>query len=486
MMSSIARFSIVVFALSCASLSGSLASAQEYKSDPGFVQAVNLFELWADAQRAYGQIPGVSVGIVHDQDMAWSGGFGYAHMDRETPTTPETIHSICSISKLFTSIAVMQLRDTGKLRLDDAAELHLPWFDIQRTHPEFGPVTVEGILTHSSGLPRESDFPYWSAPDHVFPTSEQIIEGLSEQETLYPASEYYQYSNLGMSLAGQIVESASGISYAQYVTENILEQLGLEHTSPEMPERHRGNLLATGYSAQNRQGERIETPFFQARGVASAAGYASNVNDLGRFASWQFRLLETGEGGVLDRNTLREMQRVHWTDFSSARGLGFSVSQRDEKTFVGHGGSCPGYRTTLTLQLDEKLAAIAMINASGENPSLFANAAYDVIGAAIVSALESPGKTKPADPTLAMYTGTYTSGYGGETEVIPWDGSLATVSFPTENPLRSLSKLEHVGEHTFRRIRDDGELAEAVTFEVDADGSVVRMWRNSQHRPKVR
>jgi CubicO group peptidase (beta-lactamase class C family) len=486
MKSSIVRYTIVVSALLTATGSGFAVSAQEYKSDPGFVQAVHLFELWADAQRAYGQIPGVSVGIVHDQVMAWSGGFGYAHLDSETPTTPETIHSICSISKLFTSIAVMQLRDAGKLRLDDAVDSHLPWIDIKRTHPEFGPITVEGILTHSSGLPRESDFPYWSAPDHVFPTSEQIIERLSGQETLYPASQYYQYSNLGMSLAGLIVESASGASYAQYVSEHILEPLGLKFTSPEMPEHHRGNLLATGYSGRNRQGERIETPFFQARGVASAAGYASNVNDLGRFASWQFRLLETGEGGVLDRNTLREMQRVHWTDFNSARGLGFSVSQREGKTFVGHGGSCPGYRTTLTLQLDEKLAAIAMINARGENPSLFARAVYDVIGVAILEAIESPRSKKQADPALARYTGIYTSGYGGETAVIPWDGSLATVSFPTENPLQSLSKLEHVGEHTFRRIRDDGELAEAVTFEVGADGQVVRMWRNSQHRPKVR
>lgn len=483
---SIARCSIVLFVLFLAPWSRSSVSGQDYKTDPGFVQAVNLFELWADAQRAYGQIPGVSVGIVHDQEMAWSGGYGYAHLDREIPTTPETIHSICSISKLFTSIAVMQLRDDGQLRLDDPVNTHLPWFNIHQTHPELGPVTIEGILTHSAGLPREADWPYWSAPDYIFPTKEEIVERLGEQETLYPAREYFQYSNLGMSLAGQIVENASGVPYAEYVNNHILAPLGLEHTSSEMPENHRGALLASGYSGKNRQGERTQTPLFQARGIAPAAGYASNVNDLGRFASWQFRLLETGEGGILDRNTLREMQRIHWSDFNTTWGLGFSVSQRDGTTFVGHGGSCPGYRTTLTLQLDEKIAAIAMINASGENPSRSANVAYDVIGDAVISAMESPGETKSADPALAMYTGTYGSGYGGETVVIPWDGGLATVSFPTENPLESLSKLENVGEHTFRRIRDDGELAEAVTFEVGADGQVVRMWRNSQHRPKVR
>lgn len=483
---SIVRFLVFLGVLSFSPWSGSSVSGQEYKADPGFVQAVHLFELWADAQRDYGQIPGISVGIVHDQEMAWSGGYGYAHMDREIPTTPETIHSICSISKLFTSISILRLRDEGKLRLDDPVERHLAWFDIQQTNPELGPITIEGILTHSAGLPREADWPYWSAPDYIFPTKEQIVERLSGQETLYPAREYFQYSNLGMSLAGQIVESASGVGYAQYVTENILAPLGLEHTSPEMPEHHRGNLLATGYSGRNRQGERSQTPFFQARGVAPAAGYASNVIDLGRFASWQFRLLETGEGGILDRNTLREMQRIHWSDFNTTWGLGFSVSQRDGKVFVGHGGSCPGYRTTLSLQRDEKLASVAMINASSENPSLFANAVYDVIGAAITAAIESPGETEPADPALAMYTGSYTGGFGGETAVIPWDGGLATVRFPTENPLNSLTRLEHVGNHTFRRIRDDDELAEELRFEVDADGQVVQMWRNGQFSPKVR
>jgi CubicO group peptidase (beta-lactamase class C family) len=479
--------SLAVTGILVAALCGSeTAYAQDYESDPGFIQAVHLFELWADAQRDYEQIPGVSVGIVHDQEMAWSGGFGYAHLDREEPTTAETIHSICSISKLFTSISVMQLRDEGKLRLDDPVETHLPWFDIQETHPELGPITIEGILTHSAGLPREANWPYWSAPDYIFPTKEQIVERLSGQETLYPAREYFQYSNLGMSLAGQIVESTSGVPYAEYVAENVLGPLALQHTSPEMPEQHRGNLLATGYSGRNRQGERVETPFFQARGVAPAAGYASNVNDLGRFASWQFRLLETGEGGVLERNTLREMQRIHWSDFNTTWGLGFSVSQRDGKVFVGHGGSCPGYRTTLTLQRDEKLAAIAMINASGENPSLFANAVYNVIGAAITDAIESPGKTEPADPALAMYTGTYTGGFGGETAVIPWDGGLATVRFPTDDPMNSLTRLRHIEGHTFRRIRDDDELAEALTFEVNEDGEVVRMWRNGQFSPKVR
>ena len=86
----------------------------------------------------------------------------------------------------------MQLRDAGRLRLDDRVADHLDWLDIQDRHPDGEPITVRGLLTHAAGLPRESDFPYWTDPDFPFPTREQLRARLGDQETLYPASRYFQ------------------------------------------------------------------------------------------------------------------------------------------------------------------------------------------------------------------------------------------------------------------------------------------------------
>lgn len=94
--------------------------------------------------------------------------------------------------------------------------------------------------------------------------------------------------------------------------QNILDPLGLEDTTPELPVEHRGGRFATGYSGVRREGEREPLGFYQVRGIAPAAGYASSVLDLAKFASWQFRLLETEREEVLKARTLREMQRVHW------------------------------------------------------------------------------------------------------------------------------------------------------------------------------
>jgi len=449
---------------------------------PRVREAIHLAERWLDAERAYKRIPGVSAAVVRDQTVVWSGGSGYADLAAKRPATPNTIYSICSISKLFTSVAAMTLRDQGKLRLDDPVGKHLPWFTVRQAYPESGEITVEGLLTHASGLPREAAYPYWSGPDFAFPTREEIIKALGTQSTLYPAETYFQYSNLGMSLLGQIVEQASGRPYHEYVKATILEPLGLRNTSSEMPEAERGRGLATGYGAIQREGERPVLPFFSAKGIAPAAGYASTALDLARFASWQLRLLGGTTKEILDRNTLREMQRVHFVepDFSTHWGLGFVVSRTDDETFVGHGGSCPGYQTQLMVAPKPKIAVVAMSNAIDVNAGALARGLYSIMAPAIKEAVADTAKRDAAgeDETtagLAAYTGTYESYWGGEQELFVWKGQLASIGLPTDRPTAGITRLKKAGEHAFRRIRDDGELAEEVRFEVDQSGRATRM-----------
>ena len=115
--------------------------------------------------------------------------------------------SICSISKLFTSVAIMQLVDAGKISIDDPIKKHLPWFNISNSFGNSNAITIKSILTHSSGLPRESNHPYWSGPEFPFPSKQDVINELGNQKMLYPPSKYYQYSNLGLSLLGYVVEA---------------------------------------------------------------------------------------------------------------------------------------------------------------------------------------------------------------------------------------------------------------------------------------
>jgi CubicO group peptidase (beta-lactamase class C family) len=461
------------------------ASAQDVTTHPRVEQAIALLDVWLDAQRDFMQIPGLSVGVVHDQALVYARGFGYADVERRTPATPATLYSICSISKLFTSIGVMQLRDAGRLRLDDPLARHLSWFDIRRSDPHAPEITIQGILTHSAGLPRESAHAYWTGPEFVFPTREQIIERLSSQETLYPAGTYFQYSNLGLSLAGEVVATVANEPYDAYVQRAILQPLGMTSTYTDMPDQHRGGRLATGYTSLLRDGARRPVTFFAAHGIAPAAGYASNVEDLARFASWQFRVLDRNDGAdVLATNTLREMHRVHWVDpdFDTMWGLGFVVMRSGQDRFVGHGGSCPGFRTQLTLRPEEKVAVVVMANAQGVNTGQFAQRMYDVIAPALrAAARDTAGADRAApDATLDRYVGLYDLGFSSETAIVRWEDGLAALSLPGMDPVQALERLRSTGEHTFRRVRSDDTLGETVRFELGADGRAQRLiWHDN-------
>jgi len=454
-----------------------------HSQDKDYTEAFELVDVWLDAQKDFENLPGLSAIVVEDQEVLWSGGFGMSNREKKLKTDSSTICSICSISKLFTSVAVMKLYDEGKLRLDDRVSELLPAFDLDQKFPDSGPITIRTLLTHSSGLPRESAHPYWTGPDFPFPTKEEIDSNLSEQETLYPASTYFQYSNLGLSLLGEIVEEVSGVPFDEYVQTNILEPLGLGDTRTELPEDLYGSQLAIGYSAEMRNGKRNKVNFFQANGITPAAGFSSTVVDLGKFASWQFRLHDTTIAEILKPSTLKNMQRVHYTDpnWETTWGLGFVVFKGSNgNTWVGHGGSCPGYRSSLQIDLKRKMAFSVMINSSGTNPGKYVRGINSILGK-----VESSDEEKdPVD--LSEYVGYYSPmPWWSEEYIATWNGKLVSLPLPTDEPGERMTFYKHIEGDTFRRIRDNDELGETIIFERDENGKIYRYMQHNNYQKRI-
>jgi hypothetical protein len=251
-----------------------------------------------------------------------------------------------------------------------------------------------------------------------------------------------------------------------------------------MPEALWRGKLATGYTALKRDGNRDMLKLFQARGIAPAAGFSSTAQDLARFASWQFRLLENGSEEILKASTLREMHRVHWVDpdWETHWGLGFSVRKVDGRSMVGHGGSCPGYRSTLSLDPLKKQAFVVMINAQGVNPSKYAEGMREILKKAESTKKEDLAK----GVDLEDYTGIYNAQpWWSENVVFPWYGKLAVLGLPSTDP-SGFTLLKHIEGDTFRRVRKDKELGEEVLFERDKSGNVIRFWQNSNYKNKIK
>ncbi|HUG44617.1 MAG TPA: serine hydrolase domain-containing protein, partial [Acidobacteriota bacterium] len=441
-----------------AGFAAGLADERRLADDPRIRQALHLYEQWVDAKLAYDRIPGGSLGLVVDQELVWARGFGWADVDSQRPASSETLYSICSISKLFTSIAILQLRDAGRLRLDDPVSQYVPEAEIEAADATAPPVTLRALLTHSSGMPRESAHPYWTGPDFPFPDRDQILDGLKEQRMLYPTDRFFQYSNLGMTMLGWVVEAVSGQPFEEYVRERILDPLALKRTTPQMPEAEVGRSLATGYGVLGRERHRRAMPFFQGKGIGPAAGFASSVEDLAKFASWQFRLLGSSGQEVLSPHTLREMHRVHWVDpdWKTTWGLGFVVRQQGEDTVVGHGGSCPGYRSQISLLPRKKVAAIAMFNAMGVSPAPFVEQLTKLTGPLVAKAGEKSSESEPHPPEMEDYSGLYRSDWG-ELLIVPWEKEIAALYLPTNEIQENLIRLRRQDGDVFRRVRKDSD-----------------------------
>jgi CubicO group peptidase (beta-lactamase class C family) len=297
----------------------------------------------------------------------------------------------------------------------------------------------------------------------------------------------FQYSNLGMSLLGQIVAKVSGMSYEQYVEANILKPLGLTETRPYMPQNLWGGKLATGYGGLQRDGNRRTMPFFQANGITAAAGFSSSALDLAKFAQWQLRLLNASAKELLKPSTLKEMQRVQWInpDGTVTWGLGFVVRTEGDSKYVGHGGSCPGYRTSVQIEPKTKFGVVVMVNAAGVSPEKFTTGIFKILNR---YQSEKDERTKETGK-LSDYAGIYNQmDWGNEQVYLPWKGKLISISLPANDPIGTAPQLfkPTAVPDQFRNVRRDDLPGQLISFERDASGKVKRIWVNSNYSEKVR
>ena len=459
--------------------------APSLADDAGVRSHIDLLAAWIEAQVAYRGWPGLSIAVVHDQDVFWTRGFGFADVERKVAAAPSTRYRVASITKTFTATAILQLRDGGKLRLDDEVRAHLPWFSPMSAHTDAPPITIRHLLTHTAGLPREAAFAYWT--DGAFPGIDDVRAALSSQECPLPTENRWKYSNLALVIAGEIVSAASGMRWGEYVMRHILEPLGMRDTLVDTPALD-DPRLASPYARRLPNGERDRAPATDARGISAAAGLTTTVEDLARFVMLQFR---TGSptsavtpappkaAQILRGTTLAEMHRVHWLepDWQAGWGLGFHIYRAKDRTLVGHGGALRGYRTDFRFCPAERLGVVVFINADDGEARLVVDKAFEWLAPSVARVMEPP---RPVlDPAWSRYLGRYRNGWG-DIQVLVLDGRLTMIGPALPDPTLAPATLAPVAEHTFRLESPDGfsSHGERVVFEFDGGdggGSVTRV-----------
>ncbi|MBP1653809.1 MAG: putative beta-lactamase class penicillin binding protein [Bacteroidetes bacterium] len=466
---------VVVLFVSIAASMPLRGQTQALASDPEFQSTVQILGTWVKAQMEYAGIPGLAIAIVHDRELVWSAGFGVRDISTKEPVTPQTLFRIASITKTFTSTATLILRDRGRLGLDDPVAKHLPWFTYKNAYPD-EPVTIRQLLTHTSGLPREAAFPYWT--DYEFPTREQMIEAFQAQESVFEPATRLKYSNLAMSILGEVVAAAAGMPYERFIQQAILDPAGMKSTCVFLTPEFRSRL-ATGYGRRMPDGSRKQAPLMDARGIAPAANISSTVEDMAMFAAAHMQEERGDSGALLKPATLREMHRVSFVNpgWDGGYGLGFSVTKTSDRLMYGHGGWVAGNRSQLRISPSEKVGVIVMINCDDANPATFADRAMAMVAPVISRITAAPVKEAAPDPAWAEYAGRYTDPDGWVSEVLIRKGKLMMYDFsypPENNPLGSLVELAPEGPDRFRKSGDGGD-GELVIFERNPDRTIKRV-----------
>ncbi len=311
-----------------------------------------------DERRASGLVS-LAIGVVHDQTLLLAAGYGCANLERARPATPDTVYRIGSVTKVFEATALMQLRDAGRLRLDDAVERSVP--EARYLAPNGAPVspTWRQLASHTAGLPRDVQRSLGTVPD--------LYRFLGHRTAITEPGKVYAYSNLGFVVLGQAAAQVAGERHHDYVRRRIFEPLGMTSTTYDVesvaPDRLAIGYLrvepaAVGWSAF-RAGYRDPFPL--------SGTILSTVNDLGRFLMLQFRTGPAGGAQILASRTVREMwQPVAPTGATRAAAIGWFVWPLGEETLVRKDGGQPGFTALVQMLPARKLGLVVLVNESPE------------------------------------------------------------------------------------------------------------------------
>ena len=435
--------------------------------------AIEILDKWTIHNMQQKHLPGLALGLVYQGELLWGRGYGVANIETGKPVTLDTRFRIASISKTFTATGILQLRDAGKLRLDDPVSKVLDWFDLRyRDAPE---ITIRNLLTHTSGLPRDSVNAMWTdceAPDW----DDFVAQTRSRQPTRAPYEDY-AYSNLGFSLLGGIIAVVSGQSWADYLRQHVLEPLGMTETYP-VPNAEDARL-ATGYTREKNDNKREAFPFWKMNAFEASANFASSVNDLVKYAGFHLGL--TGNT-VLSPYTLFDMHRVHWLEdgWKGGYGLGMALHKIKDWDISGHGGGYPGYLTAFTVCREHNTGVIALTNSLGSNPHQVAEQAYKLVLPELIKASAEP--KAEANPVWQKYVGDYASDWAVQKVVIR-DGQLQLLYLDDLESKPTL--LEPSDDETVFVLAQSGQSNETLRFELDDEGEVIRLWERNEYSARI-
>jgi CubicO group peptidase (beta-lactamase class C family) len=379
-------------------------------------------------------VPGAAWAIIVDDRVAHIGVIGLRDVERKAPVDSSSVFRIASMTKSFTAMAIMRLRDEGKLSLDDPAEKYVPELKSLRYPTDDSPkITIRHLLSHATGFPEDNP---WG--DQQLARTDAEFSAMLEKGIPFsnPPGVAYEYSNYGFAILGRIVTRASGRPYNDYVSTHILKPLGMSSTTLS-PAAVPASRLAHGYRWEDERWK--EEPQLPDGAFGAMGGMLTSLSDLGRYVAaflgaWPPR--DGPETGPVRRASLREMQQVWRSDAPSlardsaglrlnAGGYGFGLRVSADCRFghiVGHSGGLPGFGSRMQWLPEYGIGIVA-----------FGNRTYTGWSTPVAAALATLKERAALEPREALPAKALADARQRVTRlVLHWDDGLAR-SIAAEN-----------------------------------------------------
>ena len=325
-----------------------------------FEEAFKRLDQFIEQKMKATNVPGMAVAVTDREKLLRVSTYGFANVAAQTPVTPEMLFEIGSISKSFTSIALLQLREEGRLDLHEPVTRYLPWFEVQSEHE---PITLHHLMSHTGGIIMGAEF-----------TGEARYEAwaLRETEATAPPGTYYHYSNAGYKALGVVLEDLLRQPYGDIIQERILDPLGMTATEPITTHETR-KRLAVGY-----EGFYDDRPLPQGRPLAPAtwleyaAGDGSIASTPADMAAYLRMLMNRGQGRherILSGESFdlmtQQVIEAKEEERDSFYGYGLEIRESDGRTYIEHGGGMVGYYSYVLADMDDGLGVVVLMNGPG-------------------------------------------------------------------------------------------------------------------------
>ena len=381
------------------------------------------------------KVTGLSIAIVDDQRVLWAKGFGWADAGNKLPATDQTVYRMGSISKLFTTVAALQLVQEGRLALDAPIQSALPGF---RVNPPPGQpaITPRTLMTHHAGLTRDVGHGMWGRQVGPF---RDMVMSLQPDDQSYPAGLLFSYSNVGMTVLGAAVEQVAQEPFDRHLQRRVLTPLGMGTASFT-------TALPATAARPYKGGRPADEPSLR---DMPAGGLNASVQDMGRFMMMVFASGKTRDGQtLLPPAALAEMLRAQNAgnplDMDMRTGLGWMLNSigpdtlRNTGLTAHHGGATPHYRSQMYLVPEHRLGVIVASNSA--NSSTLVDAVAKRALDLVLEAKKGIRQPPPAPGFEPLPTG------WTEAQMRTWEGHYTTIAGHARVERSGNSLLAHTGD----------------------------------------